>query len=97
MGGCWVGGCGAAERTRTFDLLINSQSHYRAMQQRHVCLLFLFLFPSRYLSLSFLVLFIYRGMGFLLFVCGCLCVCLFCVSGVWFGWFVFRMGNMIYM
>ena len=29
---------GAAERTRTFDLLINSQSHYRAMQRRQtVC------------------------------------------------------------
>ncbi len=25
---------GAAERTRTFDLLINSQLHYRAVQQR---------------------------------------------------------------
>ena len=26
---------GAAERTRTFDLLINSQLHYRAVQRRH--------------------------------------------------------------
>ena len=25
---------GAAERTRTFDLLINSQLHYRAVQRR---------------------------------------------------------------
>ena len=30
---------GAAERTRTFDLLINSQSHYLAMQQRQSLIL----------------------------------------------------------
>ncbi len=27
---------GAAERTRTFDLLINSQLHYRAVQRRQI-------------------------------------------------------------
>ena len=42
---------GAAERTRTFDLLINSQSHYRAMQQRQTIVLLPLSVSLNYLSL----------------------------------------------
>ena len=35
---------GAAERTRTFDLLINSQLHYRAVQRRQTLVLSSFRF-----------------------------------------------------
>ena len=35
---------GAAERTRTFDLLINSQLHYRAVQRRQTIVLSSFSF-----------------------------------------------------